>query len=116
MLGYHKRYPLSGTSFKMAKPITNSKWNSDRIGVYCSTLLLILPLVFLIVASSGLGGDRDTFFAGVTVLLLAPLVLVPASFVCWVVLYWNNCRLRYHLSWIAVLAACFAGAVILGAQ
>ena len=95
---------------------TDSKWSSDRIGVYCSTLLLILPFVFVLVALTGLDGDRESFIAGATILMFSPIVLLPASFTCFVVLYWNNCRLRYHFSWIAVLAAWFAGVVILGVQ
>ena len=93
---------------------SKSKWDSERIGVYCSTLLLILPLVFGIVALSGFVGDPDSVVAGTIILAFAPLVLVPASFVCWVVLYWNSCRLRYHLSWVSVLAACLGLAVVLG--
>ena len=91
----------------------NKNSKSDKIGVYCSTALFIMVVVLGILALSGLNGDTSSVAVSVIILFTAPSLLVPACFFCWIILYLNNCRLRYHCSWIAVLTACFALVVIL---
>ena len=86
---------------------TSNKKLSDRVGFGCSSLLLGLVFVLAAFAVEGLF-SRQEGASAVTglILLIGPIVIGFFSFVCWIVLYLNSCRLRYHVSWGIALIIC----------
>ena len=90
---------------------------SDRIGFYCSAFLLSFLAVMVIFAIQGaIDPENGAFAVTGLILLIGPVLLFFASFVCGIVLHWFDCRLRYHLSWVLVLLVCLAVVVFIGLQ
>ena len=82
---------------------------SDRIGFFCSGVLLSLLFVFVIFAIQGVSeSERGALAVSGLIVLAGPVVLLAASFLCWLILFWCDCRWRYHASWMFVVSACLA--------
>jgi len=92
------------TDPKPEKPIRSS---TDRIGFYCSSLLLSVLFVFLMFDLDGvLSNEHGEIEVSFILMLAGPYVILFRSFVCWAILYLNNCRPKYHLTWIFSVFVC----------
>lgn len=81
---------------------------SDRIGFYCSALLLSLLFVLILLGWQGfVSSEREAFAVTAIILIVGPYVLLFASFCSWILLYLNHCRKRYHAVWLFVAVICF---------